>query len=118
LGGAKVSDKLKVIHNLIKIADHVLICGGMAFTFLKAQGFNVGKSLLEQESLKDAADILEKGKNKIFLPSDFMCAKEFNNEQPIAKNNNEIPDDLMGMDIGEKTIQSFSSILNNAQTVF
>lgn len=118
LGGAKVSDKLQVIHNLIKIADHILICGGMAYTFLKAQGIKIGKSLLEEESLNDAKDILTKAKDKMILSCDFYCAKEFIDQEPIYKTLNEISDDLMGMDIGYETIKKFNDILNNAQTIF
>lgn len=118
LGGAKISDKLQVIHNLIKVADHVLICGGMAYTFLKAQGVKIGQSLLEEESIQNAVDILNEAKDKILLPCDFYCAKEFSDQQPIYKRLNEISDDLMGMDVGHETIKRFSSILNNAKTIF
>jgi phosphoglycerate kinase len=118
LGGAKVSDKLQVINNLIKIADHILICGGMAYTFLKAQGIRIGQSLLEEESLNDAKAILDKAKDKLVLSCDFYCANQFADLEPIYKTTNEISDDLMGMDIGYETIKQFTSILNNAQTIF
>jgi phosphoglycerate kinase len=118
LGGAKVSDKLQVIHNLIKIADHILICGGMTFTFLKAKDLPIGKSLLEVESINDAKQILNDGKDKIVLPSDFYCGNEFADVKQIYKKFDEISDDLMGLDVGEETIKRFNQILENAKTIF
>jgi phosphoglycerate kinase len=118
LGGAKVGDKLNIIHNLIKLADRILICGGMAYTFLKAKGIEIGQSLLEKESMDNAKDILSKAKDKIILPVDFYCSHEFSNQQPVCKEANEITNDLMGMDVGPKTIESFKSILSDAKTIF
>jgi phosphoglycerate kinase len=118
LGGAKVSDKLKVINNLLNIADKVLICGGMAYTFLKTQGIDVGSSLLETEMLDEAKKILDKGKNKIVLPVDFKCTTEFIDNIPTTRTVKEGLNGVMGLDIGPDTITLFDNELKNARTVF
>jgi phosphoglycerate kinase len=118
LGGAKVSDKLKVISNLLKIADKVLICGGMAYTFLKTQGVDVGSSLLETEMLDEAKKILEKGKDKIIFSQDFRCATEFADMQPTIRTLAQGLHGVMGLDIGDETLKVFTEALNKAQTVF
>jgi phosphoglycerate kinase len=118
LGGAKVSDKLKVINNLLKIADKVIICGGMAYTFLKAQGIDIGSSLLETEMLDEAKNILANGKDKIILSQDFRCAQEFADVQPIERTVSQGLQGVMGLDIGPNTLQTFTNELNKAQTVF
>lgn len=118
LGGAKVSDKIGVINNLLDVADHVLIGGGMAYTFLKAQGFNIGDSLCEDDKLSLANELLEKANGKIVLPVETVVNDEFSNEGNIrVVKSREIPEDSMGLDIGPKTIELFSSYIKDAKTV-
>lgn len=121
LGGAKVSDKITVIENLINKVDSIIIGGAMAFTFLKAQGKNVGKSLVEDDKLDLSLELLEKAKQsgvKILLPLDVVVSKEFsNNKNFYTTSVNEIKDDVMGLDIGEKSVSLFSSEIKNANTV-
>ena len=121
LGGAKVSDKINVINNLLEKADAILIGGGMAYTFLKAMGHEVGKSLLEADKLDYAREMLEKAKArnvKFLLPCDHVCAAEFApNAAPVTVETEDIPADLMGMDIGPKTIQQFTDALKDAGTI-
>ncbi|RIL77807.1 phosphoglycerate kinase, partial [Staphylococcus equorum] len=101
LGGAKVSDKIGVIENLLKIADKVLIGGGMAYTFLKAQGKEIGLSLLEADKIDFAKDLLERAGDQIVLPVDGKVAKEFSNDADITTVSiDEIPEDQEAMDIG------------------
>ncbi|MEG2118465.1 MAG: phosphoglycerate kinase, partial [Clostridia bacterium] len=119
LGGAKVSDKIGVINNLLEKVDILIIGGGMAYTFEKALGGNIGKSLCEADKLDLANELVKKAKNvKLLLPIDTVCAKEFLNDSPkeifLTK---DIPDDYMGLDIGPKTIVEFSSALKNAGTI-
>lgn len=121
LGGAKVSDKIGVINNLIDKVDTLIIGGGMAYTFEKAMGGNIGKSLCEMDKLDLAKEMLDKAKSKgvkFLLPSDTVCAKEFANdaEQRVFPTN-DIPEDYMGLDIGPETIKNFSEALKGAGTV-
>lgn len=116
LGGAKVSDKIGVIDNLLKKVDKILIGGGMAYTFLKAQGHNVGKSLVETDKLADAKIYLEKAHGKIILPIDSANAQEFADVTPEFSGV-DIPDGYMGLDIGPKTIKLFQEELVGAKTV-
>lgn len=121
LGGAKVSDKITVIENLISKVDSIIIGGGMAFTFLKALGNEVGKSILEEDKLELSLELLEKAKKnnvKILLPKDVVVAGEFSNEVPFktVKVSN-IGADEMGLDIGEESISEFSKEILNAKTV-
>lgn len=118
LGGAKVSDKIGVIENLLKTADKVLIGGGMMFTFLKAQGYEIGTSLLEEDKVELAKSLLEKGEGKLILPVDAVVATEFKDdaEHKTVKIDN-IPSDMMGLDIGSETIELFKEALNGAKTV-
>ena len=121
LGGAKVSDKIGVIENLLDKVDKILIGGGMAFTFLKAQGFEIGKSICEDDKLEEANNILKKAEEKnvkIVLPKDVHIAKEFSNESEdkIVQITN-IPADFEGMDIGLKTIETFIDELEGAKTI-
>jgi phosphoglycerate kinase len=118
LGGAKVSDKLKVISNLLNIADHILICGGMAYTFLKAQGYDVGTSLLEEEMIPEAKRLLELGKDKIVLTSDFYITKEFADNKPEYKKLGYNLNNEMALDIGKSTIDAFNKIITTAGTIF
>lgn len=118
LGGAKVSDKIGVIENLIKTADKILIGGGMMFTFLKAQGKNIGKSLVEEDKVDLAKSLLEKAEGKIVLPVDTVVAKEFKNDTEFRTISvDDIEEDEMGLDIGAKSVEEFKSILADAKTV-
>ena len=121
LGGAKVSDKIGVIENLINKVDTLIIGGGMSYTFFKAQGFNIGTSICEEDKLDLAKSLLEKAKAKgvkLLLPIDNKVAKEFSNDSEyIEVPSNEIPDGYMGLDIGTKTIENFKQVLKDAKTV-
>ena len=121
LGGAKVSDKILIIENLLKKADNILIGGGMAYTFIKAQGGNVGKSLVETEKLQTAAELLEKAREqnvKIFLPADSVIANEFSNDAHYKTTESKnIPEGWMGLDIGEKAVEEFSEVIKNSKTI-
>ncbi len=118
LGGAKVSDKIEVISNLLNIADKVLIGGGMAYTFLAAQGYNVGTSLLEEDKIPLAKELLEKGKGKLVLPIDFLFTPEFKDIKPSHVGPiTSIKEGEMSLDIGPKTVELFSSVLKDAKTV-
>ena len=126
LGGAKVSDKLAVIDNLLEKCDTLIIGGGMAFTFVKAQGYEIGKSLVDDEKLQYCKDMLAKAKEKgceILLPVDAVCAASF--PDPIDDKNlpvktvdiNAIPADMLGLDIGPKTQELFANAVKTAKTV-
>lgn len=121
LGGAKVSDKITVIENLINKVDSIIIGGGMAFTFLKSQGKNVGKSILEEDKLDLAKELLESAKEnnvKILLPTDVVVSKEFSNDTEYKTVDvSEIEDDYMGLDIGLNSVNLFSNEIKNAKTV-
>ena len=118
LGGAKVADKIGVIENLVTKADKILIGGGMAFTFLKAEGFNIGKSLLDEESLDFCKEVLSKYKDKIVLPVDFAVTNEYTNDEEYRqKDITELADDEMGLDIGSKTLELFENHLKDAKSV-
>ncbi len=122
LGGAKVSDKLAVISNLIKIADTLVIGGGMAFTFLAAQGYQVGKSLLEGDQIKAVRGYLNdaaSGGKQILLPSDIVVAPEVASDaQPSVVPANAIPADQFGLDIGPDSARVFAGVIKRAKTVF
>lgn len=121
LGGSKVSDKLGVIRNLIDKADCLLIGGGMAYTFIKAQGGNIGKSLCENDKLEYAKEMLDKAAHngvKLMLPFDTLAAHEFKAEAvSITVDTMNIPDELMGLDIGPNAAKEYANIINNAATV-
>ncbi len=118
LGGAKVSDKISVIENLLSKADKVLIGGGMANTFLKAAGHSIGTSLIEEDNIKIAEDLLEQAEGRLILPVDVVVAKEFSNDTEFKTVDvDNIPDDMMALDIGEKTIKLYEDALNGAKTV-
>ncbi|WP_019227772.1 phosphoglycerate kinase [Sedimentibacter sp. B4] len=121
LGGAKVSDKIAVIENLLNIADNILIGGGMMYTFLKAEGFNTGSSLLEEDKVDLAMELIKKSKEKnvrLILPKDTVVAKEFkNNTEFFQADSDKIPNDFMGLDIGEKTIADFENIIKQSRTI-
>lgn len=118
LGGSKVADKIGVISNLVNIADHILIGGGMAYTFLKAMGNEVGTSLLDNTNLDFCKDMMNKYPDKIILPIDVICAHEIK-EDAVTKEClvTEIPADEMGLDIGPKTIILFNSYIQMSKTV-
>ena len=121
MGGAKVKDKIPVITNLLDKVDILIVGGGMAYTFFKSQGYSIGTSLLDEEGLNLAADILklaaEKGV-KFMLPVDVVCADEFANDSPHDTYDiDEIPDNRMGLDIGEETIKLFTDALKASKTV-
>ena len=120
LGGAKVSDKINVINNLLEKADPISIGGGMAYTFKKAQGYEIGQSLLEADRLDYAKDMIAKAEAKgvkFLLPVDNMCAAEFSADAEPVLVEGDIPADLMGMDIGPKTIELFSEAVHGAGTI-
>lgn len=118
LGGAKVSDKIGVIENLLEVADKVLIGGGMAYTFLKAQGKEIGHSLLEEDKIDLAKDLMERGKDKLVLPIDAKVTKEFSNDGEIETVAiDHIPADLQSLDIGPETVELFGKELEGAKTV-
>jgi len=121
LGGAKVSDKITVIENLIEKVDSIIIGGGMAFTFLKSLGYSVGKSLLEEDKIDLAKDLYEKAKSKnvnMLLPVDVVVSKEFSNDSDFKTVTiDSIEEDYMGLDIGYKTVELFSDEIKKAKTV-
>ena len=121
LGGAKVSDKITVIENLIEKVDSIIIGGGMAFTFLKSLGYSVGKSLLEEDKIDLAKDLYEKAKSKnvnMLLPVDVVISKEFSNDSDFKTVTiDSIEEDYMGLDIGYKTVELFSDEIKKAKTV-
>ena len=118
IGGAKVSDKIAVVDNLLKKADKVLIGGGMAYTFLKAMGCNVGKSLVEEDKVELAKEYIEKAEGKLILPVDHVCADKFAEDaNTVIADNDSIPDGWMGLDIGEETRKQFADAIKGAKTV-
>ncbi len=121
LGGAKISGKIDVIQNLFSKVDNLIIGGGMAFTFFKAMGYEIGKSLLETEKLNLAKQILEKAKSsdtKLLLPKDVIVAEEFDNNSPSeVVEISSISANKMGLDIGPESIREFSEIIKNSKTV-
>lgn len=122
VGGSKVSGKLQALTNLLPRVDKLIIGGGMAFTFLKATGENIGNSLLEDELIEDASNILKKGKElgvKIYLPVDFVAAQSFSADSAIKYvPAQEIPVGWMGLDIGPASARLFREVLNDAQTIW
>lgn len=125
LGGAKVVDKLAVIENLLSKADTLIIGGGMAFTFLKAQGYDIGKSLVDDTKIDYCKDMLKKAKEKgveILLPTDNVMVKEFPNPidaevETVIKTGAEPKDNMMGVDIGPKSAEVYADAVKNAKTV-
>ncbi len=121
LGGSKISGKIDVIENLLPKVDYLLIGGGMAYTFYKAMGYEIGTSLLEAEKLDLAKEVLEKFKNsnaKVLLPKDNVVAAEFKNESPsTVVDADKIPSDKMGLDIGPKTIEEFRNVILSSKTI-
>jgi phosphoglycerate kinase len=117
LGGAKVSDKIKVIENLLGKVDQILIGGAMMFTFWAAQGKSVGKSLCEHDKLELAKSLLAKAGSTIVLPTDAICATELRTGLPTEIVTGEVPASLMGLDIGPRTREAFAKIISEANTV-
>lgn len=121
LGGSKVSDKIYVVMNLINKVNAILIGGGMAYTFLKARGVKVGKSLVDDDKLELAKNILDEAEKRgvnVFLPIDHICAEGFTpNSKAIRVKTADVPDDLMALDIGPHTIKLFSRVLKKSKTV-
>ena len=121
LGGAKVSDKIGVITNLLEKVDTLIVGGAMAYTFLKAEGHNVGISLCEEDKLELASELLAKAKEKgvsLLLPVDHIAADKFDeNAEPVLVEGKDIPEGLMGMDIGPKSVELFKEAVKNAKTV-
>jgi len=121
LGGAKVSDKIPVIENLLGKVDALLIGGGMAYTFLKAQGISVGASLVEEDRLGLAAELMKKAKAKgvrFLIPEDHVVAAEFKAEaEHRICDNNDFPDGWMGLDIGPRTREAYAEVISEAATV-
>ncbi len=121
LGGAKVSDKIGVIENLIDKVDTLIIGGGMAYTFFKSMGYNIGTSICENDKLELANNLMKKAQNKgikLILPKDNIIAKEFKNDTEFAcVDSDQIKDGWMGMDIGAESIRTFSDEIKNAKTV-
>lgn len=121
LGGAKVSDKIGVINNLIERVDMLAIGGGMVFTFLAAQGKSIGKSLFEENSIETVKAILKRAKERgveILLPTDFVVAPNFANENPSIVGADSIAEDQMGLDIGPESSRAFASAIKRCKTVF
>ncbi|WP_374021742.1 phosphoglycerate kinase [Mycobacterium sp. HNNTM2301] len=119
LGGSKVSDKLGVIESLATKADSIVIGGGMCFTFLAAQGYSVGKSLLEEEMVDTCRNLLETYADVLRLPGDIVVTEKFAADSPpqfVAAN--AIPDELIGLDIGPGSVKRFAALLSNARTIF
>ncbi|MCR5505268.1 MAG: phosphoglycerate kinase [Elusimicrobiaceae bacterium] len=122
IGGAKVSDKIMVLNNLLDKVDVLIVGGGMAYTFNKALGYDVSNSLLEEDKIEEAKKVMEKAKAKgvkLLLPIDNVCAKEFKDGIPtVTTENPNIPAGYMGLDIGPKTIKLFADELLKCKTVF
>ncbi|MFM9945199.1 MAG: phosphoglycerate kinase [Bacteroidia bacterium] len=121
VGGAKVSDKILIIENLLSIADNILIGGGMSYTFIKAQGGKIGKSLFEEERVELTREILTRAEAKgvkIYLPIDSIIADNFNNEANTENApSNEIPDGWMGLDIGKEATEIYKKVISESKTI-
>lgn len=115
MGGAKISDKIDVINSLINKVDCILIGGAMSFNFLKAKGYEIGSSLIEEDSIEICKDLLNQYKDKIVLPNDFYGKTDNKKELQSIDN---ITNDFQGLDIGNKTVKEFENVLKNAKTVF
>jgi phosphoglycerate kinase len=121
LGGAKVSDKIGVITNLIEKVDVLAVGGGMVFTFLAAQGHQIGTSLFEAESIDTVKAIINRAKERgveLYLPTDVVVAPKFADENPTTVPSNSIPSDQMGLDIGPESAATFAAAIANCKTVF
>jgi len=121
IGGAKVSTKLNALKNIVNKVDNLIIGGGMAFTFMKAKGLSIGKSLLEEDLINTAKDIMEEAARKgvnLLLPVDIVVAASFDNESPKSVvPADAIPEDKIGVDIGPETIKAFGDIIKKSKTI-
>jgi phosphoglycerate kinase len=121
LGGAKVADKIPVIESLLAKVNELVIGGGMAYTFFKAQGYEIGKSLLDQEGLDLAKNAMQSAKDrgvKLYLPEDVVVAAEFKEDaQSKVVPSNQIPPDWIGMDIGPKSVEAFAKVIKGAKII-
>lgn len=117
LGGAKVSDKIGVIDNLLDKADKIIIGGGMAYTFYAAKGIKVGNSLVEKDKIDVAKQILDKAGDKLVLPIDNVVADKFNNDADTKVVEGDIDDGWMALDVGPKSVEEFKNVLKDAKTV-
>jgi len=121
MGGAKVSDKILLIENLLNRVDNLIIGGGMTYTFIKAQGGRIGKSLCEEDKLELALKIIEKAREKkvnLYLPVDSVNGDRFDNEANVKVTAiDAVDDDWMGLDIGERTIEEFSGVIGKSKTI-
>ncbi|MFD1483950.1 phosphoglycerate kinase [Lacticaseibacillus baoqingensis] len=117
LGGAKVSDKIGVISNLIEKADKIIVGGGMTYTFYAAKGLSIGKSLVEADKIDLAKQIMAEAGDKLVLPVDNVVATEFSNDAPHKVVEGDIPDGYMALDIGPKSVEDFKAVLKTAKTV-
>lgn len=121
MGGAKVGDKIPVIENLLKKVDKLIIGGGMSYTFFKAMGYEIGTSILDEESIELASQLMQKAEQagvELLLPVDTVCAAEFSNDADKAVfDRDKIPADMMGMDIGPKTIDLYKKAIADAKTI-
>ena len=120
LGGAKIDTKLSMIKRFLSKADTIIIGGGMAFTFLKAKGLEVGSSLIDDKMLSTATQIMNEVKNQrvqLVFPSDFVCAKDLESKPDGVYLRRDIPEDMMGLDIGPKSIEKFQKIISASKTI-
>lgn len=121
MGGAKVGDKIPVIENLLKKVDSLIIGGGMSYTFFKAMGYEIGTSILDEDSIELAGELMKKAEKagvELLLPVDTVCAREFDNESEKGVfDRDKIPADMMGMDIGPKTIELYKAAISKAKTI-
>ena len=121
MGGAKVGDKISVIENLLKKVDTLIIGGGMAYTFYKALGYEIGTSILDEKSVELAGDLLKKAEKagvRMLIPVDVVCGKEFKNDTDTAVfKSSEMPQDMMGLDIGPATVELYKKEIFSAKTV-
>ncbi len=117
LGGAKVSDKIKLIATLLDKVDKILIGGAMAYTLLKARDVSVGKSRVEEDQVDEMKGLLDKAGETIQLPVDHVCASQFESDDAETVESQEIPDDLMGLDIGPRTIDEFKKVIGESKTI-
>lgn len=118
VGGAKIADKIILLEKLMTMSDQVIIGGGMAFTFLKALGVNCGKSIVEEEMIDTAKALYKKYEKKIVLPLDLLVSKTFENTEPQVCSIEKIPEDMMGLDVGPKTVKKYQKVLSLANTIF
>ncbi len=119
IGGAKVSDKVGVIESLLNTADTLLVGGAMCFTFFKAQGYEVGNSLVEEEYIEEAKRLIDEAGERLVLPVDVVVAEEIEEDAPSQTvKAEEIPAEMMGLDIGPETVEKFREHIKNARTIF